>query len=197
MSETYTVQDCFRYDTASSDKTANYASPIVYRGSGSGAWNYNSTNGYYGTISGSNEVMIPLSEITGKDDFTIEFDALFNVNSGGFYGITGICAYEDNNNYSRLSCHNLKIAQRVSVNGSATESESNVSNSVSRGDLLHFKFTISNNQIVEEVTRDTTSIGTRTISYTPTSSTKFGLALIWSNGWTQNTYMKNIKVKAL
>ena len=199
VSETYEVEDCWRYDTASTNKTSSYASPIVYRGSGSGQLNYNSSNGYYGTISGSNEVMIPLSEIIGKDNVTIEFDALFNANIAGdtHYGIAGICAYENNNNYSRLSCHNLKIAQRVCVNGSASETEDNVTNSVSRGDLLHFKFTINNNQIVEEVTRGTTSIGTKTISYTPTSSTKYGIAFVWSNNWVKDTYLKNIKVKPL
>lgn len=195
--QTCIIEDCYRYDPASSDKTSSYASPIVYRGSGNGAWNYNSTNGYYGTISGSNEVMIPLSEITGKDDIIIEFDALFNGNDNGFWGIAGICAYENNNNYSRLSCHGRKLAQRLAVNGSVTENEIEVSTTVYRGDLLHFKFTVSNNQIVEEVYKGTTSVGTKTINYTLTNATKFGLALIWSDTWTNNTFLKNIKVKKL
>lgn len=196
LQKTYELQDCIRYDSASSDKTSSYASPIVYRGSGSGQWNYDSANGYYGTISGSNEVMIPLNELTGEDDFTIEFDALFNSNSDR-RGIGGICAYEDNNNYSRLSCHGSYIAQRVSVNGSATENETAVSTSINKGDLLHFKFTISNNQIVEEVTKGTTSVGTKTINYTPTNNTKYGLAFVWQNSWVSNTFLKNIKVKPL
>ena len=195
LQETYEIQDCLRYDTASSDKTSSYGSIISYRG-GSGQWNYNATNGYYGTLSGSNEVMVDLTELTGEDDFIIEFDALLNANDGTMYGIAGICAYEDNNNYSRLSCHSRKIAQRVSVNGSATENETDVF-SVSRGDLLHFKFTITNNQIIEEVTKGTTSIGTKTISYTPTNNTKYGLALVWKNSWTSNTFLKNIKIKPL
>lgn len=197
VSEIY-LEDCLRYDAASSDKTSNYSSPIVYRGSGNGQWNYNSTKGYYGTISGSNEVMVGLTELTGEDNFTIEFDALFDApSSSNFFGIAGICAYEDNNNYSRLSCHSRKTAQRVSVNGSASESESNLTNSFNRGDLLHFKFTVYNNQIVEEVTKGTTIIGTRTISYTPTVNTKFGFALVWSDVWTKDTYLKNIKIKPL
>jgi len=140
--------------------------------------------------------MVDLTELTGQDDFTIELDALFNSNSINI-GIAGICAYENNNNYSRLSCHGKKTAQRVSVNGSATESESDVSSTISKGDLLHFKFTISNNEIIEEVTRGTTSIGTRTISYTPTNATKFGLAFVWDNAWTKDTFLKNIKIKSL
>ena len=169
---------------------------IAYRGGGSGTWNYNSTNGYYGTITGSNECMVELSELTGKDDFTIEFDALLNRN-GDYWGIAGICAYENNDNYSRLSCHNRTIAQRICVNGSANESESDILTTVSRYDILHYKFTISNNQIIEEVTRGTTLIGTRTISYTPTNITKYGIALIWSNDWVKDTFIKNIKVKPL
>ena len=141
--------------------------------------------------------MIPLSEITGKNNVSIEFDALFNDSSSYQKGIAGICAYEDNNNYSRISCHATKTAQRVSVNGSATENESDVSTTINRGDLVHFKFTISNNQIIEEVTRGTTSIGTKTINYTPTTNTKYGFALVWSNAWTSNTFLKNIKVKSL
>lgn len=141
--------------------------------------------------------MVDLTELTGEDDFTIEFDALFNEDGGANYSIAGICAYEDNDNYSRLSCHNTKLAQRVSVNGSASENETNVSTTVSRGDLLHFKFTITNNQIVEEVTKGTTSIGTKTISYTPTNNTKYGLAFVWQNSWTSNTFLKNIKIKPL
>ena len=170
---------------------------IAYRGGGSGTWNYNSTNGYYGTITGSNECMVELSELTGKDDLTIEFDASLNANVSGEWGIAGICAYENNDNYSRLSCHGRKIAQRVSVNGSANESESDVLTTVSRYDILHYKFTISNNQIIEEVTRGTTLIGTRTISYTPTSNTKYGIGLIWSNDWVKDTFIKNIKTKLL
>ena len=193
----YDIQDCYRYDDASSDKTSRYGSLIAYRGGGSGTWNYNSTNGYYGIITGDNEVMVELSELTGKDDFTIEFDALFNANDNNFYGLAGICAYEDNNNYSRLSCHNKTIAQRVCVNGSANESESNVLTTVSRYDILHYKFTISNNQIIEEVTRGTTLIGTRTISYTPTSNTKYGIGLIWGTKRVKDTFLKNIKVKPL
>ena len=86
---------------------------------------------------------------------------------------------------------------RVSVNGSATESESNTETTVSTGDLLHYKFTVTGNEIVELVMKGTTRVGTRTISYTPTSSTKYGLALIWSNTWTKDTFLKNIKVKPL
>ena len=170
---------------------------IAYRSGGSGTWNYNSTNGYYGTITGSNECMVELSELTGKDDFTIEFDASLNGSINGEWGIAGICAYENNDNYSRLSCHGKKIAQRVSVNGSANESDSDVLTTVSRYNILHYKFTISNNQIIEEVTRGTTLIGTRTISYTPTSNTKYGIALIWSNNWVKDTFLKNIKIKPL
>ena len=140
--------------------------------------------------------MVELSELTGKDDFTIEFDALLNRN-GDYWGIAGICAYENNDNYSRLSCHNRTIAQRICVNGSANESESDILTTVSRYDILHYKFTISNNQIIEEVTRGTTLIGTRTISYTPTNITKYGIALIWSNDWVKDTFIKNIKVKPL
>lgn len=196
LQETYEVQDCYRYDPVTSDKTSSYGSLITYRSSGTGTWNYDSTNGYYGTISGNIEVMIDLPEVTGKDEFTIEFDAKLNY-STNIRGNAGICAYEDNNNYSRISCHAQKIAQRVSVSGTATESESNTSTTVSRGDVLHYKFTISNNQIVEEVTKGTSTHGTRTISYTPTNSTKYGFALVWDNGWVQNTYLKNIKIKAL
>lgn len=112
-----------------------------------------------------------LNEITGKNDFTIEFDVLFNVNTD-FKGIAGICAYEDNNNYSRLSCHSKQIAQRISVNGSATENESAILTTISRGDVIHYKFTISNNQIIEEVNKGKTNVGTMTISYTPTNTTK-------------------------
>ena len=140
--------------------------------------------------------MVDLTELTGEDDFTIEFDALFNSTSDR-RGIGGICAYEDNNNYSRLSCHGSCIAQRVSVNGSATENETAVLTSINKGDLLHFKFTISNNQIVEEVTKGTTSVGTKTITYTPTSNTKYGIAFVWDNGWVSNTFLKNIKIKSL
>ena len=197
VSKIYEVQDCYRYDDASSDKISSYGSPIVYRGTGTGALNYNATNGYYGTISDSNEVMILLSELTGKDDFTIEFDASLNGSYNGEWGIAGICAYENNDNYSRLSCHGQKIAQRVSVNGSANESDSDVLTTVSRYNILHYKFTIRNNQIIEEVTRGTTLIGTRTISYTPTSNTKYGIALIWRNIWVKDTFIKNIKTKPL
>lgn len=196
VSEIFALQDCYRYDTASSNKTSSYASPIVYRGGGSGQWNYSTTNGYYGTISGSNEVMIPLTELTGKNNFIIEYDAKLNSNDTN-RGISGICAYENNNNYSRISCNALKLGERVSVNGTATESESNTQVSVSTGDLLHYKFTVTNNQIVEEVTKGTSTVGTKTISYTPTANTIFGFALVWSNTWTKDTFLKNIKIKAL
>lgn len=196
LQETCIIEDCYRYDLATSDKTSSYGSPITYRGSHSGTWNYNSSNGYYGTITNQDEVMIPFTELTGKDDFTIEFDAKLNY-STAIRGIAGICAYEDNNNYSRISCHAQKIAQRVSVNGSATESESDTLTTVNQGDVLHYKFTISNNQIVEEVMKGTTVVGTRTISYTPTNSTKYGFALVWDTGWVSSTYLKNIKIKPL
>ena len=39
QSQTLVVEDCFFYDDATIDKSSNYGSPIVYRGSGSGQWN--------------------------------------------------------------------------------------------------------------------------------------------------------------
>ena len=197
LTKTFALQDCWRYDSATSDKTSSYGNPITYRGSHNGTWNYNSSNGYYGTITNQEEVMIPLTELTGKDNFIIEFDAKFADTTTTQIGLAGICAYEDNNNYSRISCHGQKTAQRVVVSGTANESETNVLTTVSVNDVLHFKFTVHNNQIIEEVTKGTTSVGTRTISYTPTNTTKYGFALVWLNSWANNTFLKNIKIKPL
>ena len=170
----------------------------MYRGSGIATFKYNSSEGYYASITNQTESLISLSEITGQDNFIIEFDAKLNgVTGNQFFGIAGICAYENNNNYRRLSCHNSKIAERRCINGIATEYESDVLTTVSRGDLLHYKFTISNNHIVEEVTRGTTTIAIKTTEYTPTNDTKYGIALIWDNGWTENSFLKNIKIRSL
>lgn len=141
--------------------------------------------------------MTVLSELTGKNDFTVEFDVKMNNVQSVTSNAIGLCAYEDNNNYSRISLTNLKTAQRISVNGTATESESNLTNSINSSQLIHFKYTITDNQIVEEVTQGTTVIGTRTISYNVTANTKFGICGIWQKLWAENNYFKNIKVKPL
>ena len=199
VSETYSIEDCPRYDDASSDKTSSYGACINYRGTGTTTWNYISNNGYCISINNSTEGMVVLDELTGKNDFTVEFDAqLFNIqSSSSIYNAFGLCAYEDNNNYSRISITTLKTSERININGSGTESESNLTNTISNNQTVHLKYTISNNQIVEEVTVNNTLIGTRTISYTPLSNTKFGICGIWQKTWAENNYFKNIKVKPL
>ena len=194
-----TIDDCYRYDPATSDKTNTYGTPTVYRGSGSGTWNYDSTlQGYYGTVSGNNEVIVPFAELTGEDDFIIEFDALFNNTfSSSVRCIAGICAYEDGNNNMRLSCHNGVTGSRTVVNGSASEKEIAVLVTVNTGDILHFKFTITGNQIMELVTRGDAIIGARTMDYTVTNSTQYGLALIWNNTWVSGTFLSNIVAKPM
>lgn len=193
-----TIDDCYRYDPANSDKTSTYGTPTVYRGSGSGTWNYNSTlNAYYGTISGNNEVIVPFTELTGEDDFIIEFDALFNNTGSGVIGIAGICAYDDSNNNAHVSCHNQKTGVRTVINGSTSETEVTVLTTVSSGDKLHYQFTITDNQIIEVVTKGDLIVGARNVNYTVTNSTQWGIALIWNNTWVSGTFLSNITVKSL
>lgn len=197
VSETYELQDYLRYDLATSDKTSSYGACITYRGNGTTTWSYSANNGYRISITNSTEGMTVLSELTGKNNFTVEFDGKMLTSSSGTNYAIGLCAYEDNNNYSRINITNLKTAQRVSIEGTATENESNFDNSININQLIHFKYTIANNQIVEEVTQGTTVIGTRTISYTTTANTKFGICGIWQKSWAENNYFTNIKVKPL
>lgn len=193
-----TIDDCYRYDPANSDKTSTYGTPFPYRANGSGTWNYNSTlNAYYGTISGSNEVIVPFTELTGEDDFIIEFDALFNNTGSGVIGIAGICAYTDSSNNAHVSCHNQKTGVRTVINGSASETEVAVLTTVSSGDKLHYQFTITGNQIIEVVTKGDLIVGARNVSYTVTSSTQWGIALIWNNTWVSGTFLSNITAKSL
>ena len=197
VSKIYELQDCLRYDLATSDKTSSYGACITYRGSGTTTWSYSANDGYRISIANSTEGMTVLSELTGKNDFTVEFDVKMNNVQSVTSNAIGLCAYEDNNNYSRINLTNVKIAQRVCVNGTATESESNLTNSINSSQLVLFKYTITDNQIVEEVTQGTTIIGTRTISYNVTANTKFGICGIWQKLWAENNYFKNIKVKPL
>jgi hypothetical protein len=197
LTKTYSIQDYLRYDLATSDKTSSYGACITYRGSGTTTWTYSTNNGYRISIPNSTEGMVVLDELTGEDDFTIEFDVqMINTQSYTSNAI-GLCAYEDNNNYGRISATNLKIAQRVSVSGSASESEDNFNHSLNTSQLIHFKYTITDNKIVEEISQGTTINGTRTISYTTTSNTKFGIRGIWQKTWAENNYFKNIKIKPL
>lgn len=193
-SNSITIEDCYRYDPATTDNTSSYGTLIRYRGSsGTGAWNYNSTNGYYGTITDSTESMVTLPEITGQNDFTLEYDMLTtNTN-----GLEGLVAYEDNNNNSRLSAQKSSSTLRACVNGTATETSQNHTNSFNTNETVHFKFTVTNNQIVLDINKGTTVICSRTINYTPTQNTKYGFALVWNNYWTSETYIKNIKIKPI
>lgn len=142
--------------------------------------------------------MVVLDELTGEDDFTVEFDVqMLTYTSSGISSAIGLCAYEDNNNYSRIGVTQLKTTQRISVNGSASESESNFANNLNSNQLIHFKYTITGNEIIEEISQGTTINGTRTISYNITANTKFGICGIWQKSWAENNYFKNIKIKPL
>lgn len=197
VSEICSVEDCLRYDLATSDKTSSYGACITYRGSGTTTWSYIANNGYHISIVNSTEGMVVLSELTGKNDFTVEFDVKMKNMASDTSNALGFCAYEDNNNNSRIGTSNIKTSQRICINGTATESESNLTNSINSSQLIHFKYTITDNQIVEEITQGTTSIGTRTISYNVTANTKFGICGVWQKLWAERNYFKNIKVKPL
>ena len=137
------------------------------------------------------ESIVTLSELTGKTNFTVEFDALITFDGG----ITGFIAYNDNDNFTRISTTNSSNTQRIVVNGSATENDTTHSNILNR--LTHFKYTIRDNQIICDVKDGNTVIDNRTFNYTVTNDTKFGFPLIWYAPWVYNTFLKNIKIKAL
>ena len=188
--ETITIEDCIRYDSATSDKTNDY-SLYCYRGSGSASWNYNSNGYYYGGITNQSEHLVQLSEVTGQDNFTIEFDAMITINNG----LIGICACEDTSNFTRISTVNNKSTYRECVNGSCYEDTANHTDVTNQ--WCHYKYTVSDNKIVVLVKQGDTTIESRQFNYTPTINTKFGIALVWDNSWVQSTHIKNIKINSL
>ena len=59
--------------------------------------------------------MTVLSELTGKNDFTVEFDAKMNDVQSYASNTIGLCAYEDNNNYGRISITNLLLLSYIAA----------------------------------------------------------------------------------
>ena len=81
-SETYEVQDCYKYDTCTLDKTSSYTTPTVFRGSGTPLFSFDSSYGYkLGKSSGNGDVWLPVYDITGLTSYKVEFAQYSNSKS--------------------------------------------------------------------------------------------------------------------
>jgi len=199
VSKTYDVEDCIDTILGESDQTSKFGSSISLRNNGVGNVNYDSTNQYYIlNITTNGELFAPINSANGLNDFIIEFDGYlpFNVaDSRG--GLLGLTVYSDTNNWGRLGAKVPAIEYGSKVNGSYSETDIS-STSTPQSTWIHYKFTITNNTVKRQMYNSNTLIYEDTKSYSSswfTSSTKYGIPILWGTQWT--AYFKNLKIKPL
>lgn len=192
--ETYAIEDCLRYDTATSDKTSSYTSPSVFRGSGTPLFTFDNSNGYkLGKSSGNGDVWLPVYDITGLTHFKLEFDQYCNAKNNT--SNTGALFYKDSTNYHELfyaiqsTCTFFNL---TCVNGSTNYTNPSATN-VNANTWLHYEITVDNGSISLKASREDTVMYQNTYTMAVTAS-KIGVLTGWNAGY---TYVKNIKVKPL
>ena len=196
VSETYAIEDCFDTILGTSEQLSKFSSSIGLRNNGSGTISYDSTNHYYKwqITTNNSESMIPINNATGHDDFIIEFDGYQNAPQSA----CGITLYKDTNNWDRLSISNATSTIAKKVNGTFTETESSITSVTSK--WLHYKYIISNNTFTKQVYDGDTLINTVTETLDSSwfsSTTKYGIPIVWNSVWSNQTFLKNFKIKPL
>ena len=199
VSEIYEIQDCVELITGATDQTSKFGSSIALRNNGAGTISYDSTNKYYKWINtvNSSESFIPLNNLTGLNDFTIEFDAYIDYSSNTT-GIGGLTVYKDNDNWLRITNIHAKKSYYLKISGSSSEEEINATDISNK--WVHFKLTVTNNTVTKEVYDGDTLVDSASQSLNSsffTSTTKYGLPVLWQPLWSNHTFLKNFKIKPL
>lgn len=200
VSKTYTIEDCIDTILGESDQTSKFGSSISLRNNGVGNINYDSTNQYYIlNITTNGEAFAPINSANGLNDFIIEFDGNLPLNvASGQGGLIGLTIYSDTNNWGRLGAKVPAIEYGSKVNGSYSETDISSTSTPPKSTWIDYKFTITNSTVKRQMYNGNTLIYEDTKSYSSswfTSSTKYGIPILWGTQWT--AYFKNLKIKPL
>ena len=193
-SETYEVQDCYKYDTCTLDKTSSYTTPTVFRGSGTPLFSFDSSYGYkLGKSSGNGDVWLPVYDITGLTSYKVEFDQYCN--SKNNISNNGALFYKDSTNYHEFFYaiqNTCTFFNLTCVNGTTNYTNPSAG-SVSANSWVHYEITVQNGSVNLKATHNDTVLyqNTYTLAISPI---KVGVLTGWGAGY---TYVKNIKVKSL
>ena len=194
----YSLHSYLVNDDASSDnKSTLFSTGVALRNSGTQSVTYNS-NGYYVITNTKSqaESFVPLTALTGKTSFIVEFDAYCEQVGGSI----GFVIYKDSDNWEKLTddCdNNKKYWEAYKRSGTFTENAEYYTsyNSVTNQKWLHHQYTINGTSFTMKVTdsEDTVIIDhTLTIPSTVLGAdTKYGLDVEWQNN--TSTRYKNIK----
>lgn len=201
-SNSITIEDCIDYDDTTADKISLKYTITSLRQSGTRTLTYDSTNHVYKiTINTSGESTALINSTTGLNNITIEYDARhYTTESNCVYGgADGLHTYSSSSNWIRVGGTCASQSVGTNNNGSYSETEENLN--LTNGSWYHHKFTITNNTMKHEIfVSNSSSVWSKTVNVNSswfTNSTKYGLALLWANTWSNNTWLKNIKVKPL
>ena len=201
-SNSITIEDCIDYDDTTADKISSKYTITSLRQSGTRTLTYDSTNHVYKiTINTSGESTALINSTTGLNNITIEYDARhYTTESNCVYGgADGLHTYSSSSNWIRVGGTCASQSVGTNNNGSYTETEESLS--LANGSWYHHKFTITNNTMKHEIfDSNSSSVWSKTVNVNSswfTNSTKYGLALLWANTWSNNAWLKNIKVKPL
>lgn len=197
LQETFVLQDCIDVITGETDQTSKFGSSVGLRNNGTGSLSYDSNNKYYKMVCSrvNSESFIPITLATGHDDFSIEFDAYVTENTA----VIGITTYHNSNNWLRLSNLGNKKAYYYMNNGTGLEDEEN-SSAMGNSRWVHYKYTFTNDTITKQIYYNDTLQETVSQSVDSSwfdSNTEYGIVVLWSTSWSNKSYYKNIKVKAL
>lgn len=194
LQETYEVQDCHFYDTASSEGVSKYDTPIPLQSTTTNCEiTYDSTMTAYKVTDKSNSIKgIPVKNISNLDDVTIDVD-LYVRGGTSVNSVVGIFGGNANNGFDYLLTNSTSYAFAKNIFTGTTQSIS-LSTTIKGQQWVHLQLTITNGSVSAVFSQESTTIVSDTISinYIPSN---YGVATGWGNNY--YAWFKNLKIKAL
>ncbi len=193
LQETYGIQDCHLYDTASSSSgLSNYGTPIPLQSNNTNCQiEYDSTMNAYKVTDQSNSIKgIPFNLNNLPSEIKIECDLY--VRTGTANSVIGIFGGSASNGFDYLSTNfeNWLFAKNIFTGSTQSILLSSTNKT---GQWVHLTVENNNGSVTATFSQNDTTIVTDTIS--TSSISQYGIATGWGNGY--YAWIKNIKVKAL
>lgn len=182
------------YDTCATSDTLSYYETYIPIRNGTSVMSHSNDYHIITNTKGDSESFIPITNLTGKSDFTIEYDSYIEGSSGS----SGLVIYKDNNNWAKLTDDgNNKYWIGYKTKGAFTE-QGFTDVGYTYHEWIHNKFTIQGNTFSCELSRNGNVFFTKSFTLATgllNNTTKFGL----DSEWQQNTVTryKNIVAEAL
>ena len=168
--QTYAIEDCYLYDTCSTDKTSNYNT--------NGTLTFD-TDHYVFTGKDKNVTLYSTNE-------SVQISAEISSDNRN----VGIGFYNDNSNYVAL--YGVSSGTGLGYNNNGTFGSSRTSSTLSKNTYYKYYLSQSNGTVTGSIyTTEDSKFGEWTYSHN-----NYNDEILW-NAWENNMYVKNIKVKKL